>query len=172
MSELRILGGDITVLEVDVVVNAANTELSGGGGVDGAIHRAGGPQIAAACQLLRQTTLPDGLPPGDAVATTAGRMRALFVVHTVGPVYSPTEDRSPTLRSAYTRSLHVAADLGARSIAFPLISAGAYGWPIPDAAHHALTALRSCTSTTVEDIAIVAFSTEAHRALLNQLDPL
>ncbi len=167
MSELRVVGGDITVLDVDVVVNAANSQLSGGGGVDGAVHRAGGPQIAVACRRLRMTTLPDGLPPGDAVATTAGRMRARFIVHTVGPVYSPTEDRSPTLRCAYTRSLHVAADLGARSVAFPLLCSGAYGWPIPDAAHHAITALRA-TTTTVQNIVIVAFSPEAHQALLRQ----
>jgi len=164
MSELRVLGGDITVLDVDVVVNAANSQLSGGGGVNGAIHRAGGPQIAAACRLLRQTTLPDGLPAGDAVATTAGRMTARFIVHTVGPVYSPTEDRSPTLRSAYARSLHVAADLGAHSVAFPLLCSGVHGWPIPDAAHHAITALRAAT-TTIHDITIVAFSPEAHQAL-------
>lgn len=143
MSELRIVAGDITTLEVDVVVNAANSGLLGGGGVDGAIHRAGGPEILAECRRLRETTLRDGLPSGDAVATTAGRMPARWVVHTVGPVYLTSEDRSATLRSAYTRSLEVAAKLGARSVAFPLISAGVYGWPVHDAVHQAVTAIRA-----------------------------
>jgi O-acetyl-ADP-ribose deacetylase (regulator of RNase III) len=168
MSAVRVLGGDITVLDVDVVVNAANSELSAGGGVNGAIHRAGGPQVAAACRRLRQTTLLDGLPVGDAVATTAGRMTARFVVHTVGPVYSTTEDRSPTLRCAYARSLHVAADLGACSVAFPLLCSGVHGWPVSEAAHHAITALRAST-TTVQNIMIIAFSPEAHHALRRQL---
>ena len=168
MRELRVIGGDITVLTVDVIVNAANPSLSSWGGVNGAIHRAGGPQIAAACHRLRQTTMPDGLPTGDAVATTAGRMNARWIVHTAGPLYSPTEDHSPTLRSAYTRSLHVAAALGAHTIAYPLISSGTNGWPTADAAHHAITALRE-TTTTLHDITLIAFSPEAHHALQQQL---
>lgn len=163
MSKLRVLGGDITVLDIDVVVNATNSQLSGGGGVDGAIHRAGGPQIAAACGLLRETTVPDGLPAGDAIATTAGRMAACFIVHTVGPAYFTIEDRSPTLRSAYgpqpARRRRPRRPLGG----VPLISSGIYGWPSPDAAHHAITALRAST-IIVQNIMIVAFSLEAHEA--------
>lgn len=172
MRKFRIVGGDITVLTVDVIVNAANPTLSSSGGVNGAIHRAGGPDIAVACHRLRHTTLPDGLPAGDAVATTAGRLHARWVVHTVGPSYSPTQDHSPTLRSAYTRSLQLAADLGAHTIAFPLISSGANNWPTHDAAHHAITALRASPNPgdcTIHDITLVAFSPEAHHALQHQL---
>src|SRR5947199_3354513 len=102
---IRILDADITELEVDVVVNAANSSLLGGGGVDGAIHRRGGPEILAECRELRRTRFPDGLPAGDAVATTAGRLPARWVIHTVGPVHSTTDDRSAVLASAYRRSL-------------------------------------------------------------------
>lgn len=168
MREIRIIGSDITVQNVDVIVNSANPGLRSGGGVNGAIHRAGGPQIVVACRRLRETTLPDGLPAGDAVATTAGRIAARWVVHTVGPTYSPAEDYSPTLRSAYARSLQVATDLGAHTVAFPLISSGAHGWPIDDAAHQAITAIRTSTST-IHDVTIVAFSPEAHTALSQQL---
>lgn len=131
--------GDITEQRVDAVVNAANSSLMGGGGVDGAIHRAGGPDILAACKALRATRLPDGLPTGDAVATAAGRLPAGHVIHTVGPVWSRREDRTPLLRSAYSRSLEVAAEVSATSIAFPAISAGVYGWPMDDAARVAVT---------------------------------
>lgn len=133
--------GDITTFEVDAIVNAANNALLGGGGVDGAIHRAGGAAILDECRELRRTTLPDGLPTGRAVATGAGRLAARWVIHTVGPVYSATEDRRDLLRSCYRESLTVAADLGAATIAFPLISAGVFGWPKEDAIRQALAAL-------------------------------
>src|SRR4051812_47819410 len=136
--ELEIVAGDITEQRVDAVVNAANSTLLGGGGVDGAIHRRGGPAILAACKELRSTRWPDGLPAGEAVATTAGNLPATWVIHTVGPVFSPDQDRSATLASAYRRSLEVADELGATSIAFPAISAGAYGWPMDDAARIAV----------------------------------
>src|SRR5687768_15659530 len=124
---LALVEGDITAQAVDAVVNAANSSLLGGGGVDGAIHDAGGPEILAACRRLRATELPDGLPAGQAVATTAGDLAASHVIHVVGPVWSPTEDRSALLESCYREALRVADELGVRTIAFPAVSAGAYG---------------------------------------------
>lgn len=165
---VRVIEGDITHVAVDAIVNAANSGLLGGGGVDGAIHRAGGPKILAACRELRARTLPDGLPAGQAVATTAGNLPARWVIHTVGPVYARTEDRSATLRSAYTTSLAVADELGAESVAFPLISAGVYGWPLDDAVRQAITAIRSVT-TRVAEVSMVAFSSPAAEELRQQL---
>lgn len=168
MTGIEVWRGDITQLAVDAVVNAANSSLYGGGGVDGAIHRAGGPAIAAACREVRATSLPAGLPAGKAVATTAGELPAKWVIHTVGPVYSPTDDRSAILASCYEESLRLADLLGAKSIAFPAISAGAYGWPLADAIRIAVRTIRQ-TSTGIERIVLVAFSedTEAgyHSAL-------
>lgn len=139
---LELVVGDITEQHVDAIVNAANSSLMGGGGVDGAIHRRGGPDILAECRSLRAGQYRDGLPAGRAVATTAGRLRARWVIHTVGPVYSKRADRSEALRSCYRASLQVAADLGAASVAFPLISSGIYGWPVEDALRQAFTVLR------------------------------
>ena len=156
---IEIVEGDITAQVVDAIVNAANSSLLGGGGVDGAIHRRGGPAILAECRELRATRYPDGLPAGEAVATTAGALEARWVVHTVGPVYDPGRDRSQTLRSCYTSSLAVAADLGAETVAFPLISSGAFGWPPEDAVRQALTALRTA-ETQVEHARLVLFGDE------------
>lgn len=153
---IDVVRGDITSLDVDAVINAANSSLLGGGGVDGAIHRAGGPEILEACRELRRTTLPDGLPTGQAVATTAGRMPARWVIHTVGPVYASGKDQSPVLRACYTNSLAEADRVGARTVAFPLISAGAYGWPRSDAVDQAVQAIRS-VDTTVSAATLVAF---------------
>jgi O-acetyl-ADP-ribose deacetylase (regulator of RNase III) len=139
--EIRLVQGDITTREVDAIVNAANSGLLGGGGVDGAIHRAGGPEILAECRRIRDTEWPRGLPTGEAVATTAGRLPARWVIHTVGPVWTPKEDRSSLLRNAYRHSLELADRLGATSIAFPLISSGIYGWPKEDALGQALSVL-------------------------------
>lgn len=161
---MSIVEGDITGVKVDAIVNAANSSLLGGGGVDGAIHSAGGPEILAACRRLRETELPSGLPAGRAVATTAGTLPARWVIHTVGPVYTTREDRRPTLLSAYTDSLRVADELGATSVAFPLLSAGAYGWPLQDAADAAVEAVRSAT-TSVDDVRFVAFGERATAAL-------
>jgi O-acetyl-ADP-ribose deacetylase (regulator of RNase III) len=129
---------DITTVEADAIVNAANSSLLGGGGVDGAIHWRGGPAILDECRELRRTRHPEGLAAGDAVATTAGRLPAHWVIHTVGPVWSAHEDRSAVLASAYRRSLEVATELGATSVVFPAVSAGVYGWPADDAAHIAI----------------------------------
>jgi O-acetyl-ADP-ribose deacetylase (regulator of RNase III) len=147
MTRIELHRGDITAERVDAIVNAANHSLLGGGGVDGAIHRAGGPEILAACTELRATTLPDGLPTGQAVATTAGRLAARWVIHTVGPVWARSIDHSDQLASAYSESMRVAAGLDATSIAFPAISAGVYGWPIDDAARIAV----STVSRVIDD---------------------
>jgi O-acetyl-ADP-ribose deacetylase (regulator of RNase III) len=137
-SDITLLRADITTLATDAIVNAANSSLLGGGGVDGAIHRAGGPSILEECREIRRTLFPDGMPAGDAVATTAGRLPSRWVIHTVGPVWSARDDRSAVLESAYRRSLEVAGELGAASVAFPAISAGVYGWPADDAARVAV----------------------------------
>lgn len=139
---IELVTGDITEQRVDAIVNAANSSLLGGGGVDGAIHRKGGPAVLAECRELRASRYGDGLPAGQAVATTAGRLPARWVIHTVGPVWSATEDRSETLRDCYRNALAVAAELGADSVAFPLLSSGAFGWPVADAVAQALAAMR------------------------------
>ncbi len=156
--------GDLTAAEVDVVVNAANSSLLGGGGVDGAIHRRGGPEILAECRALRDGELRDGLPAGQAVATTAGKLPARWVVHTVGPVYSGSEDRSAVLASAYRESLRVAEQLGARTVAFPAISAGAYGWPLDSAARIAVSTVRAHDASTVTEVRFVLLGQEAYDA--------
>lgn len=147
---------DITEQSVDAIVNAANSSLLGGGGVDGAIHRRGGPDILAECRQVRADRYRDGLPTGQAVATTAGRLPARWVIHTVGPVYAASDDRSGLLRDCYRNSLAEADRLGAASVAFPLISAGVYGWPADDAVRQALSVLRSA-ETAVELSRLVLF---------------
>lgn len=160
--DITLAAGDITTERVDVVVNAANSSLLGGGGVDGAIHRRGGPAILAECRALRASRYGRGLPTGQAVATTAGDLPARWVVHTVGPVWSDTEDRSALLRACYTNSLTVADGLGATTIAFPLISAGVYGWPIEDAVRQALSVLRAATPTTITEARLVLFGADTY----------
>ena len=143
---IELVQGDITTQDVDALVNAANSSLLGGGGVDGAIHAAGGPQSLAACRELRASALPDGLPTGQAVATTAGRLPARWVIHTVGPVYGRDPDAAGLLASAYRSSLDVADELGAASVAFPSISTGAYGYPLDEAAPIAVRAVQEAGS--------------------------
>ncbi len=127
--------GDITKEDVDAIVNAANGTLMGGGGVDGAIHRAGAPAILEACKEIRRTQYPDGLPTGQAVITTAGKMIAKHVIHTVGPVYGRGgNEKSELLAACYRNSLLLAAENGLGSIAFPAISTGVYGYPLEEAA--------------------------------------
>lgn len=157
MAEITLQLGDITVQDVDAVVNAANPSLLGGGGVDGAIHRIGGPEILAECRALRAARYPDGLPIGDAVATTAGRLPARWVIHTAGPVYAKDEDRSALLASCHVRSLAVADDLGARSVAFPAISCGIYGYPVPEAAPIAIGSIQRA-DTDVAEVTFVLFA--------------
>ena len=127
--------GDITKENVDAVVNAANGTLMGGGGVDGAIHRAGGPEILKECKEIRRDQYPDGLPTGQAVITTAGKMAAKYVIHTVGPVYGRGgKDKAELLAACYRNSLELAAKNGLKTIAFPAISTGVYGYPLDEAA--------------------------------------
>lgn len=166
---ITLVHGDITRQEADAVVNAANSSLLGGGGVDGAIHRRGGPAILAECQALRKTRYPAGLPTGMAVATTAGDLPARWVIHTVGPVYSPPLDRTDLLRSCYRESMRVAGELGARTVAFPAVSAGIYGWPVADAARQAVAGIRQAAPSTVEEVRFVLFSDEVYAAFQQAL---
>ncbi|WP_406040366.1 O-acetyl-ADP-ribose deacetylase [Micromonospora sp. NBC_00898] len=160
--EITLVAGDITAQRVDAIVNAANSSLLGGGGVDGAIHRKGGPAILAECRALRASRYGRGLPTGQAVATTAGDLPARWVVHTVGPVFSAAEDRSTLLRDCYANSLAVAEELGAATVAFPLISAGVYGWPVDDAIRQALTVLRAATPARVTEARLVLFGADTY----------
>lgn len=160
MTRIELELGDITTVAADAIVNAANSSLLGGGGVDGAIHRRGGPEILAACRALRAGDLRDGLPAGRAVATTAGRLPARWVIHTVGPVHTATEDRSELLASCHRESLRVADELGAATVAFPAISTGVYGWPLDDAARIAVATVRA-TPTAVTEVRFVLFDETA-----------
>jgi O-acetyl-ADP-ribose deacetylase (regulator of RNase III) len=161
VTRIEVVEGDITQQDLDAIVNAANRELLGGGGVDGAIHRVGGPEILEACREIRRTRYPDGLPTGEAVATTGGRLAARWVIHTVGPVYSRSEDRSALLASCHTSSLRVADEVGARIVAFPAISTGVYGYPLEEAAPVAIGAVRDA-DTRVELVRFVLFGREAY----------
>src|SRR4051794_21756090 len=153
---LEVIRADITTLEVDAIVNAANTSLLGGGGVDGAIHRAAGPELLAACRPL------GGCATGDAKATPGFRLPARWVIHTVGPVWrGGGHDEQALLASCYRRSLEVADEIGARTIAFPAISTGIYGYPRADAARIAVATLRS-SDTAVELARLVAFDDETY----------
>lgn len=154
--------GDITAERVDAIVNAANSSLLGGGGVDGAIHRKGGPEILAECRALRASRYGRGLPEGQAVATTAGNLPARWVIHTVGPVWSDTVDRSASLRDCYTNSLAVAAGLGAATVAFPLISSGIFRWPRDDAVRQAVAGVNAAPPSTVDTVLLVLFDGETH----------
>jgi O-acetyl-ADP-ribose deacetylase len=156
--EVELVEGDITAERVDAIINAANSSLLGGGGVDGAIHRRGGPAILAECRALRASRYGGGLPTGQAVATTAGDLPARWVIHTVGPVWTVGEDRSHLLRDCYANSLRVADQLGATSVAFPLISAGVYGWPVDDAVRQALAVLNAAQPAGVTVARLVLFS--------------
>jgi O-acetyl-ADP-ribose deacetylase len=165
--KITFVRGDITEQDVDAIVNAANHSLLGGGGVDGAIHRRGGPEILAECQKLRLEKYPDGLPTGQAVATTAGRLKARWVIHTVGPTYAESKDKSPLLADCFRNSLAVADELGARTVAFPAISTGVYRWPVDDAARIALEAVRA-SDTRVAEVRFVLFDQRAYDAFAAQ----
>ena len=158
--------GDITTQEVDAIVNAANNAMRGGGGVDGAIHRAGGPDILRDC-IAR---FPDGLATGDAGWTTAGDLPARWVIHTVGPNYAAGQRDRALLEACYRRVLEVADELGARTVAFPLISAGVYGWPLPDAVVVAVETITS-TPTKVEEARLVALGDNPFALLREAMPP-
>jgi O-acetyl-ADP-ribose deacetylase (regulator of RNase III) len=159
---VEVVQGDITEQAVDAIVNAANSTLLGGGGVDGAIHRCGGPAILEECRAVRAEQHPDGLPTGRAVATTAGDLPARWVIHTVGPVYAAVDDPAELLASCHVESLRVADELGAKTVAFPAISTGVYGYPVEEAAPVAVAAVRGA-DTGVELVRFVLFGEEAHR---------
>jgi O-acetyl-ADP-ribose deacetylase (regulator of RNase III) len=132
---VQVIVGDITKQDVETIVNAANSSLLGGGGVDGAIHRAGGPEILAECQEIRRTRFPEGLPTGEAVITTGGKLAALYVIHTVGPIYGEHQGKeAELLANCYHNSLTLAVEKNLTSIAFPAISTGVYGYPLAEAA--------------------------------------
>ncbi|WKD31682.1 O-acetyl-ADP-ribose deacetylase [Streptomyces xanthophaeus] len=163
MVRITLVRGDITAEKADAIVNAANSSLLGGGGVDGAIHRRGGPEILAACEDLRRSHYGKGLATGRAVATTAGRLAAGHVIHTVGPVWSREEDRSALLASCYRESLRIADELGARTVAFPAISTGIYGWPMDDGARIAVETVRHAR-TEVQEVRFMLFDAAAYEA--------
>ena len=151
--------GDITSFEADAIVTAVDSSLFGGEGVDGDVHRVGGPIILKETQLIREVKLTDGLPDGEAVSTNAGNLPARWVIHTVGPEYSTDEDRSETLASCYIESMELANKLSAHTISFPAIGAGAFGWPIAEAARIAVDAIRT-TDTRIEVVTFVLVSDE------------
>ena len=161
--------GDITQEDVDAIVNAANTTLLGGGGVDGAIHRAGGPAILAACRKIRESEYPDGLPAGEAVITTGGNLRAKYVIHTVGPIYGTNGGRDAELLAAcYENSIALASEHQLTTIAFPAISTGAYGYPKGEAARVARAAIMRAMNRpllSVRQVTLV-FSSEKDAAIM------
>ena len=161
---ITVVQGDITEQQVDAVVNAANRAMRGGGGVDGAIHRAGGRAILDACI----DRFPDGLATGRAGWTTAGELPARWVIHVVGPNFTAGERDRALLASCYANALRVADELGARTVAFPLVSAGIYGWPREDAVDAAIDTLRA-TPTEVEEARMVAFSRDVHELISARL---
>jgi O-acetyl-ADP-ribose deacetylase (regulator of RNase III) len=164
-ARIRLIEGDITVQHVDAIVNAANSRMRGGGGVDGAIHRAGGPAILRDC-IQR---FPDGLPTGHAGWTTAGDLPARWVIHVVGPNWNAGQRDPWLLASCYAGALRVADELGAHSVALPAVSTGIYGWPLDDAARIAVETVASAR-TAVEDVMFVLFGHTAHAAFVAALN--
>ena len=164
MTRIIAVQGDITEQPVDAIVNAADNAMRGGGGVDGAIHRAGGPQILRDC-IAR---FPDGLATGDAGWTTAGDLPARWVIHTVGPNHAAGQRDRSLLVSCYRRALEVADELGARTVAFPLISAGIYRWPKADAVAAAVETIGSADAR-VEEARLVAFDSSIHALVVDAL---
>jgi O-acetyl-ADP-ribose deacetylase len=163
--EIEVVLGDITSEQLDAIVNAANGSLLGGGGVDGAIHRAAGPALLEACRELRRTSLPDGLAVGDAVATVAGDLHARWVIHTAGPDRWAGQTDPTLLRSCFDRSLEVAGEVGARTIAVPAVSAGIYGWDPDAVAYIAMGAARDADPAGgVELIRFVLANDRVHAA--------
>ena len=169
---VRVLVGDITKQDVEAIVNAANSSLLGGGGVDGAIHRAGGPEILAECQEIRRTRFPEGLPTGEAVITTGGKLAALYVIHTVGPIYGEHSGReAELLANCYHNSLTLAVEKNLTSIAFPAISTGVYSYPLPQAAEVASKIIENflATDRQLKEVHLVFFQArDAEVFLANQ----
>ncbi len=160
-TRIRLLQGDLTEMAIDAIVNAANSSLMGGGGVDGAVHRRGGPKILEELRCLRQTTYPGGLPTGKAVITSGGNLKAKKVIHTVGPVWrGGNQEEQRLLADAYVNSLQLAVSNGLRNVAFPSISTGAYGYPIEKASRVALESVKSFLKSNKgpDEVAFVLFS--------------
>ena len=169
---IKIKVGDITKEKICAIVNAANSSLMGGGGVDGAIHRAGGPAILDACKEIRENRYPDGLPTGEAVATTAGRMEAVYVIHTVGPIYPGCgSDCERLLGNCYTNSLKVAKELGCKDIAFPAISTGIYGYHKEQAARIAYKSVKAFLEEGNEMSITFIFHSEGNRRIFEESIP-
>ena len=167
---VSVILGDITRQDVTAIVNAANSTLLGGGGVDGAIHRAGGPEILKECQKIRSTVYPDGLPSGQAVITTGGNLLAKYVIHTVGPIYGRQPDReAELLADCYQNSLLLAHQHSISSIAFPSISTGAYGYPKSEAAKVASVAIKNflTADTQIEECVSCFFNKETRACFLS-----
>ena len=166
---LELIKGDITDVEADAIVNAANSTLLGGGGVDGAIHRKGGPKILEECKLIRATEWPDGLPTGNAVMTSGGNLRAKHILHTVGPVWMGGYNvEAELLKQAYRNTLKLAASKGLRTIAFPSISTGTYGYPVEEASRVALATVKSFLENEdkLEKVTFVLFSDKVYEVFL------
>lgn len=170
MSIIEAVGADITTQTTDAIVNAANASLLGGGGVDGAIHAAAGPKLLEACRRVRRTTWPAGLPVGEAVATEAFDLPCRWVIHTVGPNAHRGQTDPALLESCFTRSLDVATELGAHSIAFPAVSAGVYGWEASDVARIAVASVRAHPKPGIQLVRFVLFGDVLLRAFKTALD--
>ena len=174
-TKVRLVRGDITHQETDAVVNAAKSSLMGGGGVDGAIHRAGGPAILSECMEIRRTMYPEGLPTGEAVITCGGNLRARHVIHTVGPVWrGGGSEEEKLLANAYRSSLRVANENGLKSVAFPSISTGAYRYPVDKAAWTALATVKSFIEENpfLDEVVFVLFSEGDYEAYSRALTGL
>ncbi len=172
MNTIKTLTGDITLLVMDAIVNAANSLLMGGGGVDGAIHRAGGPAILRECHQIRQTIYPDGLPSGEAVVTTGGDLPARLVIHTAGPIYHSDPDPESNLANCYRRCLELACQNGVKRLAFPSISTGVYGYPKEEAARIAIATIREFFKDQPHaelTVTLVAFSSEDEQIFKHHL---
>ena len=172
MTTIEAVQGDLTREPVDAVVNAANSSLLGGGGVDGALHAAAGPALLAACREVRRTIWPGGLPVGEAVATPAGDLPCRWVIHTVGPNRHAGQTDEALLASCFTRSLDVAVQLGARSVAFPAVGAGVYGWSAEDAARIAVEAVARHPRPSIESVRFVLFGEATYAAFARRVAAL
>lgn len=168
---VEVVRGDITTQGVDAIVNAANSSLMGGGGVDGAIHAAAGPRLLAACREIRRQHFPAGLPVGEAVATPGFALPATWVIHTVGPNAHRGERDPGQLAACFTRSLEVAADLGATTVAMPAVSAGVYGWDADEVARIAVSAVRDQGTGSIRLVRFVLFSERVFTAFERALNP-
>ena len=160
-TKIRIGQGDITEQSIDAIVNAANSSLMGGGGVDGSIHRKGGLKILEECKKIRRTECPEGLPPGKAIITTGGKLKARYVIHTVGPIWRGGKHGEPELLAeAYRNSLKTAVSRSLKTIAFPSISTGAYGYPIEEASKVALKTIREflVNEDKLDEVVLVCFT--------------